>query len=274
MPLARALLTAASLAFAVVTAAAAQTPAFSRVFVTAKDSAGVPVPGAELVATLGLNTAIAHGTTDSAGHGTLTFNVPDTSDVQITMRKIGYPRGDRFIEIAPRSALPVTIVVAPHHGQMLGTVQVTAREDSKRRSYFIDADAIAAFDRPLDDGWDVVRKMRPDMLTSRGGCATGIQDVWVNGTRIVLPLKPVGRAATYARVGVPAYARYSYIPVTVLSEISPEHIESMTYHDCFDDSVGMVGSTNALFVVLKPGVEYVQDVGSFVVDSASSGGAP
>jgi hypothetical protein len=33
--------------------------------------------------------------------------------------------------------------------------------------------------------------------------------------------------------------------------------------------MAVVGSVNALFVVLKPGVEYVQDVGSFVVETTA-----
>ena len=30
-----------------------------------------------------------------------------------------------------------------------------------------------------------------------------------------------------------------------------------------------VGNNNALFVVLKPGIMYVQDVGSFVIDAST-----
>jgi hypothetical protein len=104
------------------------------------------------------------------------------------------------------------------------------------------------------------------MLTSRGGCATGVQEIWVNGKHIRLPLLPTGMAAAREMVGVPPHARFAYAPVTVLSEIAPEHIESITYKDCFDHSMAVVGTQNAIFVVLKPGVVYQQDVGSFVVD--------
>jgi hypothetical protein len=74
-------------------------------------------------------------------------------------------------------------------------------------------------------------------------------------------------AAVRARVGVPARARFSYIPVSVLSDIAPEHILEINYHDCFDSSMAAVGSVNAMFVVLKPGVVYKQDVGSFVLET-------
>ena len=72
-----------------------------------------------------------------------------------------------------------------------------------------------------------------------------------------------------ALVGVPSRARFTYTPVSVLSEIEPEHIESITYHDCFDHTMAAVGSVNAVFVVLKPGVVYQENVGSFVVEAAA-----
>jgi hypothetical protein len=106
------------------------------------------------------------------------------------------------------------------------------------------------------------------MLTSRGGCNTGAQEVWVNGKRIRLPLYPTGLAAARAFVGVPPHARFSYVPVSVLSEIAPEHIAEIHYHDCFDTSMAAVGNNNAIFVILKPGVYYQQDVGSFVISEA------
>jgi hypothetical protein len=88
----------------------------------------------------------------------------------------------------------------------------------------------------------------------------------VNGKRIRLPLPPTGIAAARARVGVPARARFSYVPVSVMSDIPPEHIQEINYHDCFDTSMAAVGNNNAIFIVLKPGIDYVENVGSFVLD--------
>ncbi len=235
--------------------------------VTAEDSTGVPIPAAELTVVEGLNDVIARGTTDDAGRADLAIDLSgDGTDVQVVMRKIGYSRGDRFVSVKPHQTLDVDIMVA-HPTASLAAVRVTADADLKRKSYFIDADAIANSPRPLFDAFDIVKKLRPDMLTSRGGCP-GIQDVWVNGKRVVLPLLPIGMAATHANVGMPPDAQISYIPITVLSEIAPEHIESMSYKDCWDTSNSLVHGNNALFIVLKPGVEYQQDVGSFVVDQS------
>lgn len=245
-----------------------QSPARAFVRITAKDSSGVPVPAAELTVTHGLHDVVARGTTDDAGRGLLSFDAKDSVDLQVTMRKIGYTRGDRFFDVGPHDTAAVTITVARPKSTELAAVNVTARANPRYTSYHLDADDIEKADIPLDNGWEVVKRLRPDMLTSRGGCRTGVQEVWVNGKHIRLTLEPTGMVAARARVGVPSRARFGYVPLTVLSEIAPEHIQELIYKDCFDQ-VAMVGATNALFVVLKPGVVYQQDVGSFVLDTPS-----
>lgn len=235
--------------------------------IVAVDSSGAPVRSAELTITRGLRDVVARGTTDSLGAAALVVpNLRDSTDLQVTMRKIGYARGDRFFSAGPHDTTFVGLMV-PQPLATLAPVKVSAQADLKWKSYHLNADDISSSDIPFTDAWDVVKRLRPDMLTSRGGCDTGVQEVWVNGKRIRLPLLPTGMAAARAFVAVPPRARFSYVPVTVLSEIAPEHIAEMTYHDCFDTSMAAVGSVNAIFVVLKPGVEYVQDVGSFVTET-------
>lgn len=245
--------------------AGAQSSARAFVRVTVKDSGGAPIPAAELTVTHGLHDVLARGTTDDAGRSLLSFDAKDSVDLQVTMRKIGYKRSDRFFDVGPRDTAAVTMTVAKPKSTELAPVKVTARADLRFASYHLDADDIEKADIPLLDGWDVVKKLRPDMLTSRGGCGTGMQEVWVNGKHIRLTLEPTGMVAARARVGVPTRARFNYVPLTVLSEIAPEHIQELIYKDCFDQ-VAMVGATNALFIVLKPGVVYQQDVGSFVLE--------
>jgi len=252
---------------ATISGAQTQRPTVLRVVAT--DSSGAPVTAAELTVVRGLRDVVARGSTDSLGHATFIVpDVKDTTDLQVVMRKIGYARGERFFAAAPHDTIFVGIMV-PRPLTTLAPVKVTAQANLKRKSYYLDADDIAKSDIPFTDAWDVVKRLRPDILTSRGGCATGVQEVWVNGERIRLPLPPIGMAAARARVGAPPRARFSYVPVSVLSDIAPEHIEEMTYHDCFDSSMAVVGSVNALFVVLKPGVTYVQDIGSFVLETTS-----
>lgn len=262
-------LAAIALLASIGTIAGAQTQRATVLRVVATDSSGAPVTAAELTVIRGLRDVVARGSTDSLGHATfLVPDLKDTTDLQVVMRKIGYARGDRFFAAAPHDTIFVGIMV-PRPLTILAPVKITAQADLKRKSYHLDADDIAKSDIPFTDAWDVVKRLRPDILTSRGGCATGVQEVWVNGERIRLPLPPIGMAAARARVGAPPRARFSYVPVSVLSDIAPEHIEEMTYHDCFDSSMAVVGSVNALFVVLKAGVTYVQDVGSFVLETTS-----
>jgi hypothetical protein len=262
---------ASALVFTGVPALGAQAPrAFVRV--TVRDSTGAAIPSAELTVTRGVHDVIARGSTDEGGHAVLPVELKDSTDLSVTMRKIGYKRSDRFFEIAPNGNADVLLTVAPARTTELGPVTVTARRDPKTMSYHLDADQIEQADLPVDNAWELIKRMRPDMLTSRGGCSTGAQEVWVNGKRIRLPLYPTGMAAARARVGVPARARFSYVPVSVMSDIAPEHIQEINYHDCFDTSLAAVGNNNAIFIVLKPGVEYKENVGSFVLDLATENG--
>jgi len=257
-----------------VTAARAQSPSRALVRISARDSSGVPVQRAELTLVHGLRDVVARGTTDEEGQGTLIVpDVKDSTDYQVVMRRIGYPRTDRFFSVGPRDTAKIELIVARQNAT-LPTVRVTAEADVLRKSYYLDADDIASSDWHFTTGWDVLKRLRPDMLTSRGGCETGAQEIWVNGKRIRLPLLPTGMARATALVGVPARARFTYTPVSVLSEIEPEHIESITYHDCFDHTMAVVGTVNAVFVVLKPGVVYQENVGSFVVETAENSGKP
>jgi hypothetical protein len=227
------------------------------------------VPQAEITVTHGLHTVAARGFTDSAGRTFVVVQLKDSTDFQLTMRKIGYVRGDRFFDAGPRDTVAVLVVVPMRRYAELAATLVTATSSLKYKSYHLDADDIEAARMPLYTGWDVVKRLRPDMLTSRGGCATGALQIWVNGKRIRLPLYPTGIAAATSLVGVPPNTRISYWPVSVLSEIAPEHIREIVYHDCFDTSVAAVGSDNAIFVTLQPGVVYQENVGSFVLSQTA-----
>lgn len=245
--------------------AGAQTPR-ATLKITARDSTGAPVPQAELTVTRGLKDVVARGTTDENGEGVLSVELKDSTDFNVTMRKVGYTRGDRFVSTGPRDTSAVAITVG-HIQNQLAAVKVTAhRGDPRFTSYHLDADEIEASNEPMENAFDVVKRLRPVMLTSRGGCGTGIRNVWVNGKRIRLPLPPTRVDAQEARVGTPIDARYSYVAVSVLQTIAPEHIEQLDYHDCFDTSMAAVGNNNALFITLKPGVAYQENVGSFVDD--------
>jgi hypothetical protein len=178
--------------------------------------------------------------------------------------------------------------------QDLTPVVVTAEQDLKRKSYHIDADAIANSDRVLIDATDILTKLRPDMICGRScspmaavaattrtaarkcpmlafqqKATCPVDDtppplstnVWVNGRwiRTVIP----SEMALARRTGMLA----GLLPgtMTVLSEIKPEHIAEITYLDEFDNTVGKIGSQSAIFVVLKPGIDYEPGKPSYVI---------
>lgn len=247
------------------TAAMAQSAVADSLRIIVADSNGAHIPNVDVQLSRESGQPVAAGQTDSAG--TWAFVVPvDTAEYQATLRRIGFRPTDRHFRI-DRSNFTLAIVLAPAY-RTLSTVRVTADQDLKRKSYFIDASTIERSARPLYDALDVIRKLRPDMLTGRGGpdVCPPLTNVWVNGVRIrdvAIDPTVVARMprSQKGRPRVPGSA------LTILSQIRPEHILEMSYHDCFDGSLGVNGGENAVFIVLKPGVGYTPGVGTRMVDS-------
>jgi len=283
--------------------ASAQTTRRGRVNVIVRDSAGAPVVGAEASVVQGLNSSLAGGTTDDQGRIALT--IADVSsareDYQLVVRKIGYTRGERFFRFQRDTVLmEISLHRVP---QELTPVVVTAEEDVKRKSYHIDAEAIASSDRVLIDATDILAKLRPDMICGRScspmasvaartrnpvracpGLALSQParckvdntppspntNVWVNGQRLRLVIPD--EAAMARQTGVLA----GLMPgtMTVLSEIKPEHIAEITYVDELDASIGKIGSEGGLFIVLKDGVVYEPGKQSYVAEVPAKPAAP
>jgi len=266
------------------------------------DSAGISIDGAEAAILVGLSESKASGTTDPSGHVSLIVSQPQ-GDYQLVVRKIGYNRSDQFFRGKPGR---LSFDVVMHRtAQSLAPVKVTAQEDLKRKSYFIDADEIAKHADELIDASDILRKLKPDMVCGRvcnpwGGVPASVRtaaracpisstnpagcpratrssgtpsafsrtSVWVNGRRILtITTDPVCQAGHRG-----ALSGLSAGTLQVLCEIRPEHIEQIKYLDDWDNSVGKVGSNNALFIVLKEGVVYEPGATSYV--RSPSDGAP
>jgi len=255
------------------------------------DTAGLVVSGADVAIIRRINESVASGTTDGGGRATLTVTAPQ-GDYQLVVRKIGYNRSDQFFH-ATSGGMSFDVVM--HRTvQALAPVTVTAQEDLKRKSYFIDADEIAKHADQLIDASDILKKLKPDMICGRScsplqvmaattrtparKCPSLVMqprrscpvdntppslstNVWVNGVfiRSVAPdtVCQMGRRGLLAGL--------SRGSMQVLCEIQPEHIEQMTYADEFDTSVGKNHSDSALFIVLKPGVGYLPGAPSYVV---------
>jgi hypothetical protein len=264
---------------------AQEAPATTTVRVHVRDSTGTAVSGADLTIVQGLHDVVVSGSTD--GDGRRGLSIPKNgSDYQLVVRRLGYQRVNRFFRVTGRDTIAFDIELIPTI-RTLETVTVTAEQDLKRKSYFIDADQIANSDRTLIDASDILTKLKPDMICGRNcqplaaaGVATqnparrcpGLvfqqpprmscpvdtsppsvnTNVWVNGRRIrsIIP----DEMAMARRTGLLG----GLLPgsLTVLGQIKPEHIDQMTYIDSSDNTVGLVGSNDALFIVLKPGIVY------------------
>ena len=260
------------------------------------DTGAVAVAGAEVAVVQGLNDTRANGTTDARGIASLTISDAD-GNYQIVVRKIGFIRAAEFFHARPG---PLTFQVVMHRAvQSLAPVEVNAREDVTRKSYFIDADEIAKHADVLIDATDILKKLRPDMICGRScspleaaGAATRAPvrtcptlaftprrrcpavdnpnpslatNVWVNGVWIrsisTDTVCQVGRRGMLAGL-LPG-------SMQVLCEIQPEHIEQITYADEFNTTVGKPHSDSAIYIVLKQGVAYQPGAKSYVVDESA-----
>ena len=263
---------------------AAQSSVTVRTRVT--DSLGAPVSGADVSIVDGLSAMVARGVTDD--RGVLALAIPRVGhDHELVVRRIGYGRIDLFFnDTNPNLVFDIKLhrLVAT-----LDTIRVTAEQDVRKKSYFIDADAIEQSSRPIVDALDVVMKLRPDMIWGRAGKpdrigqhANGrlpsartamqqaaksgycppVQDVWVNGARQRLVL--IDPLAVRRRTG--DAEAISPMIATVLASIKPEHIAEMEYHPCTDHAEDLpVRASNALFVTLKPGIGFAPVTGSYVL---------
>jgi hypothetical protein len=269
----------------------AQQPRDLVIRVAVIDSAMQPVPGVALSVVRGLNQRLASGTTDSTGRSVL--RVPnDTGAYQVVGRRIGYQRAVHFFAKAVADTIGIQLEMR-RAVQVLDAVAVTEKEDVGRKSYHIDADDIANSTRTIIDATDIVTKLRPDMLDGRSGTC-GLQNVWVNGNYIEFAPEnehallrrgsppPVPRSGPVFSMkgGVSPRGQHSTpqqraanVVWSVLASIKPEHIDEINYVDCFRDPVHKRNSDNAVYVVLKPGVDFIAGLGSFVADTAWGGPA-
>jgi hypothetical protein len=270
------------------------------VIVRVSDSANAPVAGADVGIMRGTAETIAHGVSDASGRAMLAVPRVDGS-LQLVARKIGFEREYRFFSIS-RDTVTLEITLR-RSVALLDAVRVSADADLKRKSYHLTAEEIESSSRAIIDGSDIF-KLRPDMMSSRGGptaCEvlytprTGwIESVWINGQRVTLaPVDSAfarGREAAYglgprpprpnprlsrSRAPTPpppAFTEFSHMDsvLSILRLIKPEHIAEVTYHDCFDQSVGKNNSDLAMFIALKPGTGFNLARGSYVIDDTMS----
>lgn len=258
------------------TRAAAQVALPAAVRIQVVDSAGRPLANADVSVLEGMSKVIAKGITDIAGVRTLV--IPSAGEYQVVVWRLGFLRSSQFFTATAGSIalrVPLTPSAIP-----LPTITVTADADVNRKAYHIDADDIAASERPLFDAYDVLSKLRPEMIDARTPntfvnkrlverCT--IQDVWVNGQRISFAPQDdrLAMKKYYHMRASMTGSGIASVPINVLSvlgSIHPEHIDEINYTDCNNFTVDKPHGRNAVFVMLKPGVKFEPGKGSYVDD--------
>jgi len=244
-------------------------PVFSVLSVRVNDSTSRPLSTLEVLVRQGRRTVVA-ARTASNGMATLSFR-DDSTVFEVVARQIGFLPASRFVRLLPGDTVELSLTLV-RAVQSLANVRVTARESARRRAYFVDAATIASSTRRIRSALDAIVALRPNMLTSIGGrrvCGT-VQEVWVNGWRIPQNFAPDPMVLDRMLPGVSPRAPVSPQVLTILESIRPEHIAEMSYIDCFGGPVDAFGSKNAVFIVLKPDIQYRWPTGTVVVDDTTS----
>jgi hypothetical protein len=230
-----------------------------RISVQVTDSAGMPIPEVIVDALAESDSTLATGRTDSMGIVELSF-AHNRVRLTIRARKLGYQPNARTFDVAASKPARLTLILS-RSIQQLGTVQTTESPTLLRQRYHIDADAIGASRALLIDGFDIIAKLRPDIAWGRGNCG-GAANIWVNGRWIPPELLLQNDIANARAKSGGASSKVSRAVLYALTMIPPEDIAEMTYLDCRDTSLDGLHTQNALFVVLKGGLQF--DPGSGV----------
>src|SRR5581483_11853484 len=89
----------------------------------------------------------------------------------------------------------------------------------------------------------------------------------VNGMRARIGLVPLAPRPGTPRGARPAISTSTVDTVlSILRSIHPEHIQEVTFEDCFKTSVEVNHGNMAMFIVLKPGVAFEPGRGSYIPD--------
>jgi hypothetical protein len=263
-----ALLTAASVAHA--QELALPRSVIVRVTVVGNDGAGLA--GVNLAISRQSVGAILSGRTNDSGVSVFRIAI-EPGDYAVLARRPGFAPVDTALTFDRSDTVVVVLRLQQAPPTQLAPVTIEA----SRSNYVLDASQIAASRRPIRDALEALRKLRPSMLHDRDRCRTDpVDNVWVNGRRVLFMASqtPIFEARSSVGAGskvATVRKRQGEPPAvdSVLASIRAEHISQIRLVNCWDTSLPGVGANNALYVSLKPGVDWDWKRGSFVADSGS-----
>lgn len=216
--------------------------------------------------------AILSGRTNDSG--VYSFHVAIAPGVHTVLaRRPGFAPAEVRVDFGNADTVRVVLRLQTASGMQLDPVRVEA----PRSNYMLDATQIAASGRPIRDAFEALSKLRPSMLYDKDRCKGEVVDnVWINGRRVLFMAKQVpvlgarsSRMIGGVRVTSSGRSARSEPPAvdSMLASIRAEHVAEIRLVNCWDTSLPGVGAKNALYVSLKPGVDWDWKRGSFAVDS-------
>ena len=239
---------------------------FVHVRVIGADS--LPLPGVNVAISRSDVGAILIGSTDGMGAHVFSVDVGRHS-YAVLARRPGFRPVERRLTIGQSDTIPVMLQLIPARPTDLAAMRIEARPSN----YILTSDQITRSRRYIPDAFDALRKLRPYMLFDGDRCRHEVVDnVWINGERVLFMARNaiVGPPpATLVERRSRRVARQPAAVDSVLSSVRSEHLQEIRLVNCWDTSLPGVGAKNALYVTLKPGVDWDWKRGSVVADSSA-----
>ncbi len=248
--------------------AAAQSMPSAGVSVSVRREDGSPVNGATVIVQRAGVGALYIGTTDDLGAYTVRF-AADSGQYAVVARKIGLIPVTTPVRVVS-GVIDSIIVTLQSSTVALDTVRVVA-DAARQGAYLLRASNIASSSRTVYDAFDAMSKLQPDMLGDRGRNCQTAQNLWINGTRVFFLhhavsavrvtqpslAAPGTNAAQTGRIA-PRAASGSAAPTIkdYLRSVKSEDIAEIRYVNCWDTSMPDVGTNDAIYITLKPGVSW------------------
>jgi hypothetical protein len=241
--------------------------------ITVIESDSVRLAGVNLAISRADVGAILAGRTNTSGEHL--FRVPLSKDKYMVLARFpGFAPTESPFNSAQGDTIDLIMRLERVPATQLAPVAV---EVSSSR-YVLDASRIAESNRQIRDAFEALRKLKPSMLYDRDRCkGEVVENVWINGRRVLFMASNVpilGKGATRTvgpmkirTIGGGARSEPPAVD-SVLASVRAEHVGEIRLVNCWDTSLPGVGANNALYVTLKPGVDWDWKRGSFVPDSS------
>lgn len=241
------------------------------VLVAVLSESGSPIAAVDVVISTSTIGAILAKQTNQAGLATFKVERSNARHAVLT-RKIGWTPAEHPVEFGKADSVQMSLHLKPAAVELDAIVV-----EAKRPHYMLAASEIAASRRPVRDALEALQKLKPAMLYDRDRCPGEVVDnVWINGRRVLFmasntPILGGRSTRTIGNVRVRTQGgRAGAEPPavdSVLASIRVEHVQNIRLVNCWDTSLPGVGSNNALYVSLKPGIDWDWKRGSFVPES-------